>query len=103
MPSPHPECRPTKHNTAHSEHGRECPQPERRRQSSGDELRARRAELERQWQVRDAEGAATPSHGNIAQRAFDIYCSRGCEPGHELDDWLQAERELHRAPGLTAM
>jgi len=31
---------------------------------------------------------------DIAQRAFEIFCERGCEHGHELDDWLQAEREL---------
>ena len=33
---------------------------------------------------------------NIARRAFEIYCQRGCQHGHDLDDWLQAERELRR-------
>lgn len=36
---------------------------------------------------------------NIAQkiqdRAYELYVSRGQEPGHELDDWLQAEREVN--------
>ena len=27
-------------------------------------------------------------------RAYEICLERGGEPGHELDDWLQAEREL---------
>ncbi len=30
----------------------------------------------------------------IETRAHEIYLSRGCEPSHELDDWLQAEREI---------
>jgi hypothetical protein len=31
----------------------------------------------------------------IARRAYEIYLTRGGEPGRELDDWLQAERDLH--------
>jgi len=30
----------------------------------------------------------------IESRAHEIYLYRGAEPGHELDDWLQAEREI---------
>lgn len=30
----------------------------------------------------------------IEARAHEIYLARGSEPGHELDDWLQAEREI---------
>ncbi len=30
----------------------------------------------------------------IRQRAYEIYLDRGAAPGFELDDWLQAEREL---------
>ena len=33
---------------------------------------------------------------DIARRAFEIYCQRRCQHGHDLDDWLQAERELRR-------
>lgn len=32
----------------------------------------------------------------IRRRAYEIYLERGAEPGRELDDWLQAERELER-------
>jgi hypothetical protein len=32
--------------------------------------------------------------GNIRRRAYQIYLERGEQPGRELDDWLQAEREL---------
>jgi len=30
----------------------------------------------------------------IRRRAYQIFECRGSEPGHELDDWLQAEREI---------
>jgi hypothetical protein len=30
----------------------------------------------------------------ITQRAYEIAERRGFSPGHELDDWLQAEREI---------
>ena len=34
----------------------------------------------------------------IARRAYELYLARGSEPGHEVEDWLQAEAEL-RAQG----
>lgn len=42
---------------------------------------------------------AHPSLHEIAARAHEIYLARGAAPGGELDDWLQAERELC-FPGL---
>jgi hypothetical protein len=36
----------------------------------------------------------------IRRRAYGIYLERGEQPGFDLDDWLQAERELQRGdPG----
>lgn len=35
-----------------------------------------------------------PADEKIRDRAFEIYEGRGAEPGHDWDDWLQAEREL---------
>ena len=32
----------------------------------------------------------------IRRRAYEIYLERGEQTGGELDDWLQAERELER-------
>jgi hypothetical protein len=40
-----------------------------------------------------------PGDDDIARRAFELYCARGCENGHDIEDWLQAERELR---GVTA-
>jgi hypothetical protein len=31
---------------------------------------------------------------DIAHRAYDLYLARGCEHGHDVDDWVQAEREV---------
>ncbi len=33
----------------------------------------------------------------IANRAYELFCARGREPGHDLDDWLRAEAELRHA------
>ena len=30
----------------------------------------------------------------IRTRAYELYLARGAQPGRELEDWLQAEREL---------
>ena len=34
------------------------------------------------------------TENEIARRAYQLYLSRGREDGSDLDDWLQAEREL---------
>ena len=34
------------------------------------------------------------SERDIERRAYEIYLDRGEQPGRDLDDWLQAEREL---------
>jgi hypothetical protein len=33
---------------------------------------------------------------DIARRAYDLFLARGCEQGHELEDWLRAEQELRQ-------
>lgn len=38
-----------------------------------------------------------PSDDEISQRAYELYLQRGSVPGHETDDWLQAEAELIEA------
>jgi hypothetical protein len=37
---------------------------------------------------------AFPRLEEITARAYELYLARGAEAGHELDDWLQAEREI---------
>jgi hypothetical protein len=33
----------------------------------------------------------------IRARAYDLYESRGREPGHDEQDWLRAEQEINGA------
>jgi hypothetical protein len=39
-----------------------------------------------------------PTMAEIARRAHEIFLARGGTGGSELDDWLQAERELKTRP-----
>ena len=42
-----------------------------------------------------AEGSvALLAEDSIALRAYRRFEERGCEHGHDLDDWLEAEREF---------
>jgi uncharacterized protein YjbJ (UPF0337 family) len=38
--------------------------------------------------------SATVTAYDIGRRAYELYLARDCEDGHDVDDWLQAEREL---------
>lgn len=38
--------------------------------------------------------AHEPTEEEIRVRAYQIYLNRGRQPGHEVDDWVQAEQEL---------
>jgi Protein of unknown function (DUF2934) len=40
------------------------------------------------------ENELVPSREMIAERAYERYCQRGREDGHETEDWLAAEIEL---------
>jgi hypothetical protein len=46
--------------------------------------------------------ASSMTEGDIARRAFELYCDRGREDGHDVDDWLTAERELREASNSSA-
>lgn len=37
-------------------------------------------------------------HAQIAERAYELAKRRGFAAGHELQDWLQAEREIEAGP-----
>lgn len=37
-------------------------------------------------------------HEQIEQRAYEIARQRGFAPGQEMEDWLQAEREIEAGP-----
>lgn len=35
-----------------------------------------------------------PTHSQTERLAYNLYLQRGKKPGHELDDWLAAEKRL---------
>ena len=37
---------------------------------------------------------AFPTKKQIEARAHELYLQRGCEDGHDIEDWLIAEKEL---------
>jgi Protein of unknown function (DUF2934) len=39
----------------------------------------------------------TATDDDVARRAYDLYAARGRKDGHDMEDWLQAERELRGA------
>jgi hypothetical protein len=43
-------------------------------------------------------GDAQPLHEEIALRAYGFFLQRGSVDGWDLDDWLQAEREVLSLP-----
>jgi len=48
-------------------------------------------------QTRDRQNQQNQSDDTselVQQRAYELYVQRGQESGHELEDWLQAEREI---------
>jgi HSP20 family molecular chaperone IbpA len=42
----------------------------------------------------DLVGLENKIHEMIAVRAHQLFERRGCLPGHDVDDWIQAERQL---------
>ena len=47
-----------------------------------------------QNQITNSTAETNPFREKIEARAHEIYLARGAEPGHELEDWLQAEQEI---------
>ncbi len=47
---------------------------------------------------RKPKNSATESHPNLEEkirlRAYELYEARGCEDGHDFEDWYRAEVEI---------
>jgi len=50
-----------------------------------------------QSHTNDISADRAPNCDEIRRRAYEIYLERGGLPGEELEDWLQAEREIESA------
>lgn len=46
--------------------------------------------------------SAPVTEADVARYAYDLYLARGRQPGHDIDDWLQAERDLRGAVDPTS-
>lgn len=46
------------------------------------------------WLAKYTGGRERPSRDEIARLAFTFYEAGGRQHGHDVDDWLSAEREL---------
>jgi hypothetical protein len=46
------------------------------------------------YRVRREIEQALPTKQQIEARAHELYLQRGCEDGHDVEDWLNAEKEL---------
>jgi hypothetical protein len=51
--------------------------------------------------VRPRKATQAPTPEDIRVRAYEIYLARGAQPGREVDDWTQAERELRVPANLV--
>jgi hypothetical protein len=51
---------------------------------------------------RERETLSESIEDAIARRAFERYCARGCQDGQDVDDWLNAEREVRAERTSTA-
>jgi hypothetical protein len=49
-------------------------------------------------QTRKETTSAVDIDERIRQRAFELFQLRGCNDGHDLDDWMQAEAEVRGKP-----
>jgi hypothetical protein len=38
-----------------------------------------------------------PTHEEIAIRSYELYLARGGADGHDVQDWLDAEKQLNQA------
>ena len=45
---------------------------------------------------------STPTHEQIAARAYEIFIERGQPQGRDLDHWLEAETQLRAAAQSTS-
>jgi phage terminase Nu1 subunit (DNA packaging protein) len=46
------------------------------------------------YRVRREIEQALPTKKQIEARAYELYLQRACEDGHDVEDWLNAEKEL---------
>ena len=53
-------------------------------------------------QTRKETTPAVDIDERIRRRAFELFQLRGCQDGHDFDDWVQAEAEISGKPQRLA-
>ncbi len=70
----------------------------RRAKGRDPELSRQDSSHEGPYQPPSVNEHTAPVDEEIAQRAYELYLARGGAHGYDLEDWLEAERQL-RDPG----
>lgn len=70
--------------------------PRMAKPTNGNPARRRRNNAAPGFSGVQAPAPPTPSHEELAARAYGLFLARGCQPGDEWRDWFQAEAELRR-------
>ena len=52
-------------------------------------------------EIRGTTGGSEPTPEQVAERAYQRFVERGSEYGRDVEDWLEAERELRDPEGRT--
>ena len=56
-----------------------------------------------EWTGRYTGDRRYPTKDEVAQRAYRLYEARGRVDGHDIEDWLLAEKELTRPYAFPAL
>lgn len=67
------------------------------RQPRTEDERTQAEDIRNKPPAKDARPVTEGVHVDIARRAYEHFEERGRQPGHALDDWLQAEREVRQS------
>jgi hypothetical protein len=67
-----------------------------------DEPTRRRSDAQNTALADDKRLPTSVDREQIAHRVFELFCARGCQDGHDVDDWLCAERELQVADNVMS-
>jgi hypothetical protein len=70
--------------------------PERPHQDSKRQTERKDKKMKTANEAKQPPAEDHPNKSEVARRAYELYETRGREPGHELEDWLDAEQEVNK-------
>jgi hypothetical protein len=70
--------------------------PERPHQDSKRQTERKDKKMKTANEANQTPAEDDPKKDDVARRAYELYETRGREPGHELEDWLDAEQEVNK-------